>query len=122
MSSALIASDFYLIPVKPDPLSMTGTDLLQGIINEKKENYGFASKCCGIIFTMVEKSTKSVAEATEFFSSKDRWKGQLYRKCVLKRVEIARNQLNNRFIRDLNDSVLKADFSAIVKELIRRTE
>lgn len=122
MSSALIASDFYLIPVKPDPLSMTGTDLLQGIINEKKENYGFASKCCGIIFTMVEKSTKSVAEATEFFSSKDRWKGQLYRKCVLKRVEIARNQLDNRFIRDLNDSVLKADFSAIVKELIRRTE
>ena len=122
MSSALIASDFYLIPVKPDPLSMTGTDLLQGIINEKKENYGFASKCCGIIFTMVENNTRSVAEATEFFSSKDRWKGQLYRKSVLKRVAISRNQLSNRFVRDLNDSNLKADFSAIVKELIRRTE
>lgn len=122
MSSALIASDFYLIPVKPDPLSMTGTDLLQGIINEKKENYGFSSKCCGIIFTMVEKNTRAVTEATQFFTSKERWKGQLYRKTVLKRVGIARNQLNNRFIRDLDDSEIKADFSAIVKELIRRTE
>ncbi|MDY3274842.1 MAG: hypothetical protein SOX33_03470 [Agathobacter sp.] len=71
---------------------------------------------------MVEKNTRAVAEATQFFTSKERWKGQLYRKNVLKRVGIARNQLNNCFIRDLDDSELKADFSAIVKELIRRTE
>ena len=29
MSSALLASDYYLIPVKPDPISTTGIELLQ---------------------------------------------------------------------------------------------
>lgn len=64
-------------------------------------------------FTIVDifDSNTRVKTSLVDFSSKDRWKGQLYRKCVLKRVEIARNQLNNRFIRDLNDSVLKAEFS-----------
>lgn len=39
MTSALIASDYYLIPSKPDPISMTGLDLLEGIIKERKDNY-----------------------------------------------------------------------------------
>lgn len=37
MSSALIASNYYLIPVKPDPLSITGIDLLDSIISEKEK-------------------------------------------------------------------------------------
>ena len=37
MSSALIASDYYLIPVKPDPLSLIGIDLLGSIIERKKK-------------------------------------------------------------------------------------
>lgn len=122
MMSALIASDFYLIPVKPDPISMTGIDLLQGIINERSENYGFSSKCCGIILTMVELSSNLYGSAQNFFESQPRWKGYLYNKPILKRVDIARGQLNNQFIMDLPDSGVKADFSAIVKEFIRRTE
>lgn len=33
MVSALLASDYYIIPVKPDPLSYTGIELLQNIIS-----------------------------------------------------------------------------------------
>lgn len=36
MTSALIASNYYLIPVKADPISLTGIDLLRSIIEEKK--------------------------------------------------------------------------------------
>lgn len=121
MMSALIASDYYLIPVKPDPISMTGLDLLQGIINERSENYGFQCKCCGIVLTMVDVRTNQYNDAKKFFSSNKYWKDQLYTKTVLERVKIARGQLQNQYIRDLDDSNLKSDFSSIVKEFIRRT-
>ncbi len=121
MMSALIASDYYLIPVKPDPISMTGLDLLQGIINERSENYGFQCQCCGIVLTMVDTRTNQYDDARKFFLSNKYWKNQLYAKTVLKRVKVARGQLQNQYIRDLDDSILKADFSSIVKEFIRRT-
>lgn len=122
MMSALIASDFYLIPVKPDPISMTGIDLLQGIINERAENYGFQCKCCGIVLTMVDLRSTLYKEACTFFDNSERWNKYLYSKFLLKRANVARGQLANQFIRDIDDSTLKADFSAIVKEFIRRTE
>lgn len=122
MISALIASDYYLIPVKPDPISMTGIDLLQGIINERAENYGFHCKCCGIVLTMVDLRSTLHIEAEKYFNQSSRWAGLLYGKYLLKRVDIARGQLSNQFIRDLPESQVKADFSAIVKEFIRRTK
>jgi chromosome partitioning protein len=41
MTSALIASDFFVIPVKPDPLSLIGIDLLRSIIERRRKSYGF---------------------------------------------------------------------------------
>lgn len=122
MMSALIASDYYLIPVKPDPISMTGIDLLQGIINERSDNYGFTCKCCGIVLTIVDTRKSLHINAKNFFNSKPRWNGLLYSKYLLERANVARGQLKNQFIQDIDDSALKADFSAIVKEFIRRTE
>lgn len=121
MMSALIASDYYLIPVKPDPISMTGLDLLQGIINERSENYGFQCRCCGIVLTMVDVRTNQYNDAQTFFASNTHWKNQVYSKTLLERVRVARGQLRNLYIRDIDDSLLKSDFSAIVKEFIRRT-
>lgn len=37
MTSALIASDFYLIPVKPEPLSFTGIDLCMVLLKIKEK-------------------------------------------------------------------------------------
>lgn len=122
MISALIASDYYLIPVKPDPLSITGIDLLQGIINNRSDNYGFHCKCCGILLTMVDTRSTLYKEAENFFNSKDRWKGRIYGNYLLERKVIAREQLNNTFILDIDDTTLKSTFSAVVKEFIRRTE
>src|SRR5690606_18207835 len=39
MTSAVIASDYYVIPVPPDPISLTGLDLLRAIIKEKSESF-----------------------------------------------------------------------------------
>lgn len=54
MVSALLASDYYIIPVKPDPLSYTGIELLQNIIFRKKKDLDLNIKCMGIVLTIVE--------------------------------------------------------------------
>jgi chromosome partitioning protein len=122
MSSALIASDFYLIPVKPDPISITGIDLLEGIISEKSENYGCKCNCCGIVFTMVERHTKVFKDANEYFRGNKKWKSYVYGKVVLKRTDIPKGQLSNIFIIDIDDTDLKTEFAGIVQEFIRRVE
>ena len=121
MTSALIASNYYLIPVKSDPISMTGLDLLQGIINERSSNYGFVCKCCGVVLTLTDPRTNLYKDAITFFTENSRWVDLLYSKSLLKRVKVAHGQLHNKFILDLDDSSLKSDFSSIVKEFIRRT-
>jgi chromosome partitioning protein len=120
MASALIASDYYLIPVKPDPISMTGIDLLEGIINEKRDNYGCDCTCCGVVLTMTEQNTKVFTQALGYFKSSQKWKKYLYKKTLPKRTDIPRGQLSNIFIRDLENSSLKNDFAGIVQEFLER--
>ncbi|QIZ69729.1 ParA family protein [Oxynema aestuarii] len=54
--SALVSSDFYLIPAKPEPLSLIGIQLLQRRINQLRETYKddepLTLELMGIVFTM----------------------------------------------------------------------
>jgi chromosome partitioning protein len=120
MTSALIASDYYLIPSKPDPISMTGLDLLEGIIKERKENYGCSCQCIGLVLTLVEISTRVYKEALGYFSKSPHWKTYLYSPILLKRTSIAKGQLSGIFILDIDDPDLKYQFSGIAQELLRR--
>lgn len=122
MTSALIASDYYLIPSKPDPISMTGLDLLDGLIKERKENYGCNCKCAGLVFTIVEKNTNVYRVAESYFSQSKKWNNYLYENVVLKRTNIPLDQLNNTFIFDIDDSQLKQQFSGIIQEFLKRVE
>ena len=120
MTSALLSSDFYLIPSKPDPISMTGLELLEGIIRERADNYGCDCKCLGLVLTMVETNTRVYKEAKEHFSINKAWKDYLYEPVFLKRTEVARGQTSGMFVLDIDDSELKKEFSGIVQELLRR--
>lgn len=120
MTSALIASDYYLIPSKPDPISMTGLDLLEGIIRERKENYGCTCKCVGLVLTIVETNTVVYKKAFDYFSGSDKWKPYLYKSVVLKRTSIAKGQLGGTFIFDIDDSDLSRNFSQITQEFLTR--
>jgi chromosome partitioning protein len=44
MMAALLASDGYLVPVKPEPLSRTG-DLLRGVVERCSQNFGHPIEC-----------------------------------------------------------------------------
>ena len=121
-TNSFCLDDYYLIPSKPDPISMTGLDLLEGIIKERKDNYGCDCKCAGLVLTIVEKKTIVYNEAVEYFSKSLRWKDHLYASVVSKRTDIAKGQLSGKFIFDIDDSELKKDFSDIVQQFLRRVE
>lgn len=121
MTSALIASDYYLIAVKPDPLSMTGIDLLNSIVNLRKNNYGLSIECIGIVLNMVEGNTIVFRDAIDYLSH-DWRKNLLFKRSIPKRTSIAREQTSNKFILDLNDNESKIALSGIVNELIQRID
>ncbi|MFH2111670.1 MAG: ParA family protein [Candidatus Bathyarchaeota archaeon] len=50
--SGIVACDYYLVPVKPDPLSVLGIPLLEEVIDKTTEMYGSKIEPLGIIFTM----------------------------------------------------------------------
>lgn len=121
MTSALLASEYYLIPVKPDPISFTGIDLLQSIIDDRKENLDLKIKCCGVVLTMVEDQTRVYKDAIKFLST-SKWSKYKYAKELPKRTAIARTQLDKTFILDLNDAQASSAITGITDELVRRTK
>jgi len=122
MTSALVASDYYLVPVKADPISFTGIDLLNGIISERKENFGLDIQCCGLVFTVVEKNTVMFKNAVKEIKENAFWKGKLFARFLSKRVNIAAKQLKQVFILDAEDSVIKTELVGITEELLERLE
>lgn len=123
MTSALIASHYYLIPVKPDPMSFVGIDLLETIIISKRDAFDLSIKCIGLIFTMVERDDSIMyRQALKNVKENKKWKKYYYKKYIPKRAEIAKFQLNKQFILDTNDSIAKLALTGVVNELEKRIE
>ncbi len=119
MTSALIASDYYLIPVKPDPISFTGIDLLKGIVSYKKENYNLSIECLGIVLTMTEENLV-YKQALKFIDESAYWQPLKFRGEILKRTAVAREQLQGTFILDLADEGNKINLAQITAELLSK--
>ncbi len=54
--SGIVGSDFYIMPARPEPLSLVGIKLLEGRIAKLKESYGgdssFKAQLLGIVFIL----------------------------------------------------------------------
>lgn len=122
MTSALIASSYYVVPVKPDPLSYTGVDLLRVVIEDKISSYSLDLKCAGLVMTMVEQGTVVYKKALEWVLNDAHWKKFLITRSILKRTNIPKWQLSNTFINDMSDSELKLGLAGIVSEIIERID
>lgn len=120
MVSALLASDYYIIPVKPDPLSYTGIELLQNIISRKKRDLDLNIKCMGIVLTIVEEGTIVFNKCIETIGKNNQLKDLLYKKYLKKRTDIAKFQLNQQFILDQSKDDVKLSLTGIVQEMIKR--
>ena len=121
MTSALLASNYYLIPTRADPISLTGIDLLYTIIETKSRRFGLSElKCCGVVLTVTEKNTLNYQNAQRNLKANARWKNKLYTHSLSKRVDMAPEQIKQKIIIDMNDTQIKSDLSNIVKEILSR--
>ena len=122
MTSALIASKYYVIPVKPDPLSMIGIDLLESVIELKRRNYDLSIKCLGVVFTMVDRDDSIVfRDAKKNLKKNARWEKLVFKNHLLKRSKVAKNQLTKPFIYQHDDYDLRKSLKGIVDEIIGKT-
>lgn len=122
MTSALLASDYYLIPVKPDPISYTGIDLLKTIIEDKRDDLNLTIECIGLVLTMVEREDSIVFKNALKQIESGHWNRFKYQKYIPKRTDVAKFQLNKYFILDSSDANLKSSLVGIIDELINRIE
>ncbi len=122
MTSALIASNHYLIPVKADPISLTGIELLKNIIDEKKENFGLDLQCAGLVLTVTESNTRVYERAKTQLEEDTHWSQHLYPVTLPKRVAIAQNQLEQISILDGDKADAKTAITRITDEYLNRVE
>lgn len=121
MSSALIASDYYVIPVRPDPLSIIGIDLLRSIIERRRSTYDLKIACLGVLFTMVERpDSVNYANARANLSGNAFWKDKLLGAYVPKRTDLARQQLDQPFMMKMEDYELRNNLQKVVKEVLEK--
>lgn len=120
MSSALIASNYYVIPVKPDRISLSGIDLLEGVIEETRDNFGIDVECAGVLLTMTEENTSVYKDVYKFLSNSQRWKNKLFKYRIKKRTDIAKYQPKQKLILDIKDTQLKRDMAGYINELKER--
>ena len=122
MTSALIASDGYLVPVKPEPLSATGIDLLKGIIQRCTENYGLTLNCVGVVLTLAETNTIVFRETRQFLDTNVQWKGRRFKSVMPKRTKIARDQANQVLILESDGDEEKRALTKITREFLESIE
>jgi chromosome partitioning protein len=123
MSSALIASDYYVIPVRPDPLSMIGIDLLRSIIERRRKTYGLNLHCLGVVFTMVERpDSVNFSTARQNLNGNALWQDKVFSSYIPKRTDLARQQLEQPFMMKMEDFDLRANLRSLVEEILEKMD
>ena len=122
MTSALIVSDFYVVPVKPEPLSMANLELTEEVIQACKKNYNLDIQCLGYVTNLFDKRSTLREESLSLFENNPRFSEKIFINGMPQRTKIARHPLKNKFILDVGDKVAKDAIKKISSELLFRIE
>jgi chromosome partitioning protein len=120
MISGLLAADAYLVPVKPEPLSRVGIDLLRGVINRCTENHGHDIENLGVVITIADRRTRVFDEAIAFLDKNPIWKGKRFASDLPSRTAVARDQGEQRLILDGDNSDARLAITRITNEFLER--
>lgn len=119
--SAVVASDYYIMPVKPDYLSSVGLSLFKSVIGELIKNYASEIKCLGVVFTMTEPTTLLTQNIRSVVSNSVDFGSKVYSGEMRRTTRIASIQRDRKFILDLNDDHTN-DLKRIAREFLGRAE
>lgn len=122
MTAALFASDYYVIPVRPEPISRTGVDLLKGVVDRISANFGHAIECLGVVLTITDEHYNVFDQAVDFFDNNPVWSGKRFKKNLPRRTTVAENQGEQIRILDLDQPEPKTAITGITSELLQRIE
>lgn len=124
--SALLSSDFYFVPLKPDAYSLLGLDLLERVVSDLRESYeaNFQIKPIynlGIVFTMISVSAnkgfqRNIQQIKEVFQNKFVY---FFNNEFPKAEKLSTGRLST-FIIDREDTQLLEKLSCICKEFEER--
>lgn len=121
MTSALLASNHYIVPVKPEPLSMVGVDLLRNVIKSKEQAYNISVSCLGLVFSLVERpDSKSFLKSKRWAEQSTYWSKYVYSSYLSKRSAYARSQTQAPFILDTKIANFQGQLKAVTQEFIER--
>lgn len=126
--SALLASNYYLVPLKPDAYSLLGLDLLEEVVSELRKSYrtNFAIKPInnlGVLFTMIPRVErkgvdKNIAQLKYACDSK----GITYFENDFPKVDKLSTSKLSTFIIDREDRELIKSLSEICEEFESKVE
>ena len=122
MNSALLASGYYIVPVRPEPLSRVGIDLLRGVIDRITENHGHKIDNIGVVVTMADARTNVYYDALAFLDQDETWKNKRFKFVLPQRTAVARDQGNQRLILDSNANDSLRAIAGITNELLERVD
>lgn len=118
--AALIASDFYLVPIRIDRYSILGIKLLKQVIDRLNDNEGIGIKPLGIVYTMVKDLTHKTSQLKSTFENTE----------IVKEIGLFKNMTSN-----VNDLLVglqgniaskykksREDIRAICKEFLERVD
>jgi len=123
---SLLSSDYYIVPMKLDFLSLFGLPLLQNYIDRLKKEFEKNIDFLGIILTMVRPDWRIYSEIKEKLEERPEWKNKLFDSELKYKIKIAKalspeeRDKHSQYIIDLNDGELKDQIIEITKELITK--
>lgn len=124
--SALLTSDYYFVPLKPDAYSLLGLDLLEKVVSELRKSYRTIFKNnpinnLGVIFTMIPKVSrvkieKNMQQLRETYEEKNIY---FFNNVFPKAEKLSTGKLS-KFIIDRDDEELQRRLESICKEFEKR--
>lgn len=121
---ALLSSNYYVVPMKPDFLSFFGLPLLQNYINSLKEEFEENIEFLGIILTMVRPNWIIYQEIKDKILQTGDWKDKLFSSELKYKIKIAKalspdeREKRSQYIYDFDDDELKNQIIEITRELM----
>jgi len=121
--SSYLASDAYIVPIKPDHLSSIGLPLLERAIREYDEDQDKKLDFLGIVFTMVDLRTNLMRSTME--QIRNRYEHHVFDNIMRRSIYIAEAVRHNQPIityKKAIDSGHGSDIRNITEEFLKRVE
>lgn len=121
--AAILASDKYIVPIKPDPLSVLGLPLLERYIEDFTADVGMKIEQVGIVFTLVRRPTPNSMKGIMDDIRRQR-KGDVFRSLSAVSTNVSESVEHHKpviYFKKASDK-LKEQFLGIISEFIERTK